>query len=437
MRVAAIFLAVGVVAWAPAGAMAEGPVSPSDQDRLKAKGEPRAVEGEEKRHPPPSIAYNGFGAVALSPDGKYLAASGAPGTAVRLWDAATGKEVALLRDHDWEVTRAEFSRDGKRLYTATAAEVRAWDVATRKQLQHVPVSPSPLDSRLTLSADGRWFVSDPDMEPKIAPDGGFVMATIRLWDMGTGKEARSLEIRESALRLVGDYLELFAGTPRSDEVRGTAISQDGKWVVAGGMRGLVRRWDAATGKEKRPFGLSKDFVAMPLGFSKDGKWLVAQVITLKAARKPEPATIVRVWEVATGKAKHVIEAEVFERGLSDDGERLVTGRGDTTVRIWDVATGKELHAFAGHKKPVRDAFLSADRKFLVAYDEGGTATLWDVGTGKELRTLQVRPGADRLGPDPDFKVRVSADARLLVAWTPFKLTLWDLEKGKEVRSLRR
>src|SRR5262249_44193254 len=59
---------------------------------------------------PPSIAYWGFGAVALSPDGKCLAASGAPGTSVRLWDAVTGKEMGVLRGHDSEVRMAVFSR---------------------------------------------------------------------------------------------------------------------------------------------------------------------------------------------------------------------------------------------------------------------------------------------------------------------------------------
>src|SRR5207249_3332769 len=54
--------------------------------------------------------------VAFSPDGKFLA-SGSNGKTVKLWDIATGKEQATLRDTVYVYALA-FSPDGKALASA-------------------------------------------------------------------------------------------------------------------------------------------------------------------------------------------------------------------------------------------------------------------------------------------------------------------------------
>src|SRR5262249_12674262 len=75
--------------------------------------------------------------VALSPDGRILCA--ADGSAVQLWDAATGEVIRTLEGHTGEVQLAVFSRDGTRLasssgpsivYRGAGGEVIVWDAAT-------------------------------------------------------------------------------------------------------------------------------------------------------------------------------------------------------------------------------------------------------------------------------------------------------------------
>ena len=70
---------------------------------------------------------------------------GRAGITVRLWDVATGKEIAVLSGHDSEVRMIVFSRDGKRLFTATITEVRTWELPKGKQLQLA--SPPARDGR--------------------------------------------------------------------------------------------------------------------------------------------------------------------------------------------------------------------------------------------------------------------------------------------------
>jgi WD40 repeat protein len=64
---------------------------------------------------------------AFSPDGKRIVTASMDKTA-RMWDAATAKEIAVLRGHDDRVTSAAFSPDGSRIVTASEdSTARIWD----------------------------------------------------------------------------------------------------------------------------------------------------------------------------------------------------------------------------------------------------------------------------------------------------------------------
>ncbi len=70
-----------------------------------------------------------IGAVAISPDGKLLAAGNLNGN-VKARDATDGRELTVLEGHQDLVFAVRFSPDGQTLCTASKDEtVRLWQVA--------------------------------------------------------------------------------------------------------------------------------------------------------------------------------------------------------------------------------------------------------------------------------------------------------------------
>src|SRR5262245_45308306 len=129
-------------------------------------------------------------AVVYSPDGKLRATAGDAGV-TKLWDVATGRELATIRQPDADaarlagekrVGRLAFSHDGKLLATATR-RIRLWDVETARE---VPF-PEELGQSYNLA-----MAFTPDKALLVITRSGCLGQTspygkVLTWDQKTGK----------------------------------------------------------------------------------------------------------------------------------------------------------------------------------------------------------------------------------------------------------
>jgi len=102
-----------------AGSVHQACFSPNGQRVATASATARVYELVPSTPSVPPLEQGGPIRQALfSPDGDRVLTAGDDHTA-RLWDARTGKELALLRGHAGALLTAAFSRDGRRIVTAS------------------------------------------------------------------------------------------------------------------------------------------------------------------------------------------------------------------------------------------------------------------------------------------------------------------------------
>jgi WD40 repeat protein len=296
---------------------------------------------------------------------------------------------------------------------AFARDLEKWQVQAEVELarlkkpyllERFPMRSDPAELRtligcspVALSADGRLAVS------------GALDHTLKVWDVGTGRELRTL-------------------TGHSKGITRVALSADGQVAVSGSHDDdTLKVWDVATGRELRTLiGHSKGVTSVAL--SADG-WLAVSASlddTLK------------VWDVATGRELRTFAVDFFvgaeKVALSTDGRLAVSTTYDSFI-VWDVETGRKLHTLIEHsierdKKHVETVALSADGRIAVSALEGKVLQVWDVETGRELRKFRGRH-SDRV-----YGIALSADGRLAVFTSDQTLKVWDITTGRELRTLR-
>ncbi len=221
-----------------------------------------------------------------------------------------------------------------------------------------------------------------------------VDGVVRVWNAETGREERSFlavpEVQKA----------------QHNSVRRTMLSPDGKTLAVaydqnetggGGFRRfgphLVRLWDVATGKERHVLDGHLHYV-LDMAFSPDGRFLVtAGERASDANRMDSPARSVNqvfVWEVAGGtRVAALPEGLPIGAGavaFSRDGLHLATAIPEGGIRLWEVATWTPVTEFPGHRDRATALTFSPDGRLL----SGGVDTT--------VLAWTVRPPRDTAGP---------------------------------------
>jgi WD40 repeat protein/serine/threonine protein kinase len=284
-------------------------------------------------------------------DGSLLAGRTPDARVVGLWDAATGRELLMLRGHRHPVFAVRFSPNGQLLATAGGLKCGMRNAEC---------------GRLSSFFLPRSAVPVPHAHELL------------VWDVATGEQLARRE-----------------GT---GHVFNLAFSPDGRWLAVGGEAGQVRVLEWASGKQV-------------LG----GQWHQGAVTALafgQAAGKPlllattgADDRTVQVRECDSGRPRKPLPLPqlLCDLTFSPDGRRLA-GICRDRVKLWDVDAGEELLTLRGAPPRLRDpAFnprlvFSPDGSRLAGSNWDESISVWEAADPDPERQAARRRAAERRAP---------------------------------------
>lgn len=365
---------------------------------------------------------------AFRADGGRVAISTAD-QPVRIWDTATGKEMATLGHESTGSTLLAFGANGRLATTADQGVVRVWDTETgesvavlsRHKRSVLTVAFNPDATQLASGAEDNaaclWSVGE---EATVVDSKAFdTMVTTAAFSpdgrmMATGSADRSVWL----WNLEGDDKRLLRG--HINIVSCVAFSPDGQHLASVAYDNTLRIWNTSTNVEEAVLNGHDDRIETVI-FSPDGTRLATSSLD----------NTVRIWDATQPDLARLkghtkgIRAAAF----SPDGSRLVTAGFDNTARLWDVPSGQPLAVLEGHADSIWSVAYSPDGRSVATGSFDKTARLWDTFTGRQLAMVE----------DPESQamwVGYRADGTpLAVNGSSTAGTLWNLSTGRPEKRL--
>ncbi len=399
--------------------------------------------------------------VAFSADGNQLTSGGRT-----RWDLRTGRGLRIVSGPTDQQLGIP-SPDGRllALFSLNSGSISILETPSGRKLQSlVPANSESVVQRVSFSPDGSMLVVNYGASEAQMTKGnvqGVNENLVRIWDVKTGRELRSLNVGLSAMAAG------FNGDGRILATLG-AMGETSLWETASGnklrdltsspMASLTQMMQGAGGitpeqmKKMRsakpgsmpqmPAGMPQmpDLAAMSsmitnmmgsmsagtmgrsvtsMAFSPDGR-----TIAIGGVESKSNLDFASMMDPAAQRQKRNSKAP-------DPQEMMKNMKVEATgqVTLWDVATGNQIAVLSGHGKGVSQVAFSRDGRLLASSSTDNSIRIWDVASRRELRTLV---GHTANVDSMDF----SQDGRLLASASEDGGTfLWDANTGEHLLTL--
>jgi WD40 repeat protein/DNA-binding SARP family transcriptional activator len=371
--------------------------------------------------------YETFGlvrAVAISPDGRYLAAGEDQG-GVFVWRLADHQPHLVLRGHTLGAGSVAFSGDGALLASGGFdGRICLWDIASGSLVAETLAHDATIGG-IAFNPDGAWIAS-----------GGSDRCTV-LWDWRSGairrlqemtpvnsvafspdgrllasaKEDGEINIRDWRS---GTLLQTLRG--HTEPVRVVAFHPHGALLATASEDRRICLWPLANPEAVRTLDGHTGWV-WALAFSSDGQSL---------ASAGADGTV-RLWDITAGQIRRTLMGHIgwaYAVAYAPDGAMVASGGYDQTVRLWEASSGIALHTFRGYQQRIDRACFSPDGTLLVSSSLNGPLHLWEAAGRRHLHRLTGHRGAIRM-------TAISRDNQLVAGGCDdHHVYLWDVATGR-------
>ena len=329
--------------------------------------------------------------ISFNRDGSLIAAVAAGAKGIRIIETATGQSRTLQTGTTDNVARAEQSAFIKSIDSKTMAQLQKRDITTPEQIIEAVEAMGTISSEKLQAGSAVSF----------SPDGRFLISThmilknlqTEMWDTAAG----------TLVRGSGDASFRDRGKP--------FFSPDGRFRAAPffGMKEFyttanamnvfsdvykdvykqrIDLYDGKSDKKVRELegGKAPEMGIVPAaGFSFDGN-----LIAMTGFEKKERSVL--IYETEKGLKVNSFKINDDEQSgavttlcVSADARLLAAGYA-TKIDIFEITSGRTLHTLPHPERAVSLTF-SPDGRLLVALGENNDKYIWDTATGEKLATL--------------------------------------------------
>jgi WD40 repeat protein len=328
--------------------------------------------------------------VALSPDDRLLAATGA-NEDIHLWQVFDGQQFLTLKGHTSWVLSVTFSPDGQLLASGGEdCRIKLWNLRDGNCLATL-IGHTDYVHSVSFSPDGEILASS-------SIDG-----TVKLWSISTGMCLNTLHGHEGWIERV-------------------VFSFNGQRLASSSNDRTIKLWDAHSGECIQTFYGHLNQVS-DVAFSPNGK-IVASC---------SGDCTIKLWRVDTGECLNTLEGhsgQVWSIAFSPDGSLLASGSHDCTIKLWDVSTGRCIKTLQGHASQVRSIAFATHSATIASGSGDQTIRFWDIQTGQCIKTLQGY--SSRI-----WSIDFNADGTRLASGSYDRtIRVWDASHGNCLSTLR-
>ncbi|MCA9174962.1 MAG: protein kinase [Planctomycetales bacterium] len=418
-------------------------------------------------------------AIALSPDGTFVAVAHGDAGAVDCWALPNEGEPTVLRrfqPHEKRVNHLEFAPDGRSVLSCSNdGTALVWDIESGQVARTLRGHLGPVNDTC-FSTDGQWIAT--------ASDDG----TARVWSSQPGEPTMELERFEghagpvycvafdraaetsNSLRVVSGGEQLMAWSSRAKEIMAIArrnndtprevflnvlvnsiksqragdpasqlVATDNKEALKAGLDGLLH-WDW-----QRLDFVGHSSAILDIGFvggqlvsaGQDNTIRVwdarledgpgAGAVSTESTRNAAASS--RLIKTLAGHGS-TVTSMCFPRELPDE---IISSSYDRTVRRWEVSKYQRVRNLdTENSTEVTASALTDDSRWLAAAYADGVAKLFDVSNDRLLATLDE--GHEYL----TFKaIYFDGGRKVLTVGGDGRTVVWDTSRGVELQRLDR